>query len=200
MTQLQVAYRVAKTQLGQKEIIGPKANEQILHYHAATSLHANSDEVPWCSAFVNWCYIIAGLILNPAGMTKLLQKHKFSEVDIMKFQMSAIAANNILFLQDPQIMKAIGTSSPTLETGALVKIGTRNPAARSWLGWGAKVKTPKEGDLVCFTRGKDGWSGHIAFVSKVGMTYIDCLGGNQSDKVSIAPYARARVLGYMVEA
>lgn len=36
-------------------------NPRILEYHAATTLHASEDEVPWCASFVNWCLQRVGL-------------------------------------------------------------------------------------------------------------------------------------------
>lgn len=33
---------------------GGAANPRIIEYHATTKLKATSDEVPWCSSFVNW--------------------------------------------------------------------------------------------------------------------------------------------------
>ena len=45
---------------GVKEVPGPEANPRIVDYHAATSFEATSDEVPWCSSFVNWCLQHAG--------------------------------------------------------------------------------------------------------------------------------------------
>lgn len=47
-------YDIALQEIGQKEVQGGE-NPRILEYHNATSLHAKEDEVPWCSAFVNWC-------------------------------------------------------------------------------------------------------------------------------------------------
>ena len=53
---------IARTQIGVSEIPGlARHNPEILGYHAATSLGAKEDEVPWCSAFVNWCLQRAGL-------------------------------------------------------------------------------------------------------------------------------------------
>lgn len=46
---------IARGELGVHETPGPVANARITAYHATTTLRANSDEVPWCSAFVNWC-------------------------------------------------------------------------------------------------------------------------------------------------
>jgi len=46
---------IAMGEQGQAEVAGEgKDNPRILEYHQATSLRANSDETPWCSAFVNW--------------------------------------------------------------------------------------------------------------------------------------------------
>jgi uncharacterized protein (TIGR02594 family) len=50
---------IAFTQHGVREIPGPKAHPQIVEYHATTSLSSSSDEVPWCSAFANWCMLSA---------------------------------------------------------------------------------------------------------------------------------------------
>lgn len=46
---------IAIKENGVSEIFGSKHNPRILEYHAATSLKATTDEVPWCSAFVSWC-------------------------------------------------------------------------------------------------------------------------------------------------
>lgn len=46
---------LAQTQIGTHEIAGAKHNPQILEYHKTTKLKATTDEIAWCSAFVNWC-------------------------------------------------------------------------------------------------------------------------------------------------
>lgn len=51
---------VAEKEIGQKEINGGLHNPRILLYHAATTLHATTDEVPWCSSFVTWVLETAG--------------------------------------------------------------------------------------------------------------------------------------------
>ena len=51
---------IAYDELDTEEIGGAKANPRIIEYHAATTLRAKSDEVPWCSSFVNWCMKEAG--------------------------------------------------------------------------------------------------------------------------------------------
>ena len=58
---LEQLYNIAFAEIGQKEIKGNEHNLRILEYHKATSLGAGSDEVAWCSAFINWCCKQAGL-------------------------------------------------------------------------------------------------------------------------------------------
>ena len=53
---LKIAYR----EIGTKEIYGKEHNGKILQYHDTCTYDANTDEVAWCSAFVNWCMIQAG--------------------------------------------------------------------------------------------------------------------------------------------
>ena len=37
-------------------------SQRIIQYHQATTLHAKSDQVAWCSSFVNWCLQQVGII------------------------------------------------------------------------------------------------------------------------------------------
>lgn len=193
MTQLQLAYLVAKTQRGQKEIVGKINNPKIVEYHQACSLQANNDEVAWCSSFVNWCYVIAGILMNPASMIYALEKHKYDKNDIVQFHKSAIEINKILKFQLPAVLEEKSS------TNFMVKLGTRSAAARSWLGFGVKTTSPNPGDLVCYERGNDGWSGHIGFFESSAWTYVNTLGGNQMNQVCCAPYSKYKVLGYMTE-
>ena len=62
LSELPLYYVVAKKELGVHEKAGWRRNEdRIIEYHATTTLAAKRDEVPWCSSFVNWCVIQAGL-------------------------------------------------------------------------------------------------------------------------------------------
>lgn len=45
---------IALGELGTAEHPGPADNPRVIAYHAATTLKATDDEVPWCSSFVNW--------------------------------------------------------------------------------------------------------------------------------------------------
>jgi len=50
---------IAQQEIGQDEQ-GIGDNPRILEYHNTTTLGARTDEVPWCSSFVNWCMVKAG--------------------------------------------------------------------------------------------------------------------------------------------
>lgn len=66
--------------------------------------------------------------------------------------------------------------------------------ARDWLNWGIPLDFPAVGAVVVFER-KGG--GHVGFV--VGQSidgHLMVLGGNQNNRVSIAPFDKSRVLGY----
>lgn len=70
-------------------------------------------------------------------------------------------------------------------------------AARSWLNIGAETTAPEIGDVVVFWRvSPRDWRGHVAFYISEDSNYIYCLGGNQGNKVSIAPYSKSRLLGF----
>lgn len=67
--------------------------------------------------------------------------------------------------------------------------------ARAWLDWGEPLPAPQYGCVVIFER--PGGGGHVGFV--VGLTpkgRVMVLGGNQGNRVSIAPFNPARALGY----
>jgi len=45
---------------GVKEVYGEKHNPRILEYHGSVGIKNASDELAWCSSFVNWCVEKAG--------------------------------------------------------------------------------------------------------------------------------------------
>lgn len=63
-------YKIAIKELGVKEIDGSGNNKRILEYHSTTSLQAEEDSVPWCSAFVNWCFLQAGIKGTNSAMAR----------------------------------------------------------------------------------------------------------------------------------
>lgn len=52
---------IARKELGVKEVLGSGNNPRIVAYHQTCTLKATEDAVPWCSAFVNWCFTQAGI-------------------------------------------------------------------------------------------------------------------------------------------
>lgn len=73
--------------------------------------------------------------------------------------------------------------------------------ARAFLDWGDPVSKEdiQPGDIVVFPRGNQGWQGHVGFFVKKQIVndveYWLILGGNQSNRVSIAPYLARKSLG-----
>jgi len=80
--------------------------------------------------------------------------------------------------------------------GAMLKRANERPSgsllARSYLKWGEVLRQPKIGCIVIMQRGNSTFLGHVAFYAGPGLI----LGGNQSDKVSIAGFDPRSVLGY----
>jgi len=74
---------------------------------------------------------------------------------------------------------------------------TGSLAARSFLTWGVPTVSPQLGDVVVLWRGtKDGPFGHVGFVTAVYKNWVYVLGGNEANKVEIAPFDTAHVLQY----
>lgn len=71
---------------------------------------------------------------------------------------------------------------------------TRSAAARSWLNWGIEIK-PRPGAIVVFKRGRE-WQGHVGVYMGVVNQRISVLGGNQGDRVCVAHFNPADVLGF----
>lgn len=84
--------------------------------------------------------------------------------------------------------------------GCLEAVGLRSSrfeSARSYLDWGVRLEGPELGAVVVLGRPGGGHLGHVGFV--VGRDVAGnllVLGGNQGDAVSVAAFARSRVLGY----
>lgn len=54
-------FQIAVEELGTKEVVGKLHNEEVLKYFTQIG-HSwvTTDETAWCSAFVNWCLMMAG--------------------------------------------------------------------------------------------------------------------------------------------
>ena len=79
---------------------------------------------------------------------------------------------------------------------------TKSALARSWLGWGQAIQTPRRGCIVVFQRAKT--FGHVGFYLEETDTHIKVLGGNQQNletkifEVSEKYYPRSELLGYRI--
>lgn len=74
---------------------------------------------------------------------------------------------------------------------------SRSLAARSWLKVGVQVPLEQARvgfDVVVLTRGRSGASGHVGFYAGHSAGTISLLGGNQGNAVSVATFARTRLL------
>jgi uncharacterized protein (TIGR02594 family) len=54
-------YAIAWGERGVEEFAGPKNNPRIIEYQRSTDLGEHGDEIPWCSCFVNWVMMTAGV-------------------------------------------------------------------------------------------------------------------------------------------
>ena len=76
----------------------------------------------------------------------------------------------------------------------------RSAAARSWLDWGEPLDKPRPGCVVVFNRASatNPNAAHVAFfwAPRGEDRRIDVLGGNQRNRVCVAPYLLADVIGY----
>jgi uncharacterized protein (TIGR02594 family) len=65
---------------GVVEIPGRKHNERILEYHDTTTLDGETDEIPWCSSFVNWCVKECGMLLEGTNSARARSWLEWGEV------------------------------------------------------------------------------------------------------------------------
>ena len=68
--------------------------------------------------------------------------------------------------------------------------------ARSYTDYGNAVEKPVPGAIAVLRRGSDPAKGHVGFVLSVDRKGVLLLGGNQSDRVSVARFSADRVLAY----
>jgi len=105
-------------------------------------------------------------------------------------------ASGINWVQDDETPWCAAFVNAVLAQLGLPYTGKAN--ARSYLDWGDEVPLERahRGDIVVFWRGsRDGWKGHVGFYEGVDRQgNILVLGGNQGNRVSVAPYSRERLL------
>jgi uncharacterized protein (TIGR02594 family) len=61
---------IARDEMGVAEVPGTGSNPRISEYHATTHGGPETDSVPWCSSFVNFCITQAGLTGTQSKMAR----------------------------------------------------------------------------------------------------------------------------------
>lgn len=114
-----------------------------------------------------------------------------------KKALAAWLASDGHFLGDPSQLPWCGDFVETCVRTALpAEPIPDNPyLARNWMRFG--VEAPMTlGAVAVFWRGsRHGTAGHVGFVAGYRPGYLYVLGGNQSDRITIAPLAENRLLG-----
>jgi uncharacterized protein (TIGR02594 family) len=72
--------------------------------------------------------------------------------------------------------------------------GTRSLLARSYLAWGEPLNAFRYGAVAVLSRTADPALGHVGFLVGETAEAVVLLGGNQGDRVSVAAFARSRLL------
>lgn len=72
---------------------------------------------------------------------------------------------------------------------------TRSLMARSYLTWGEPLDEPRPGAVAVLSRGANPALGHVGFVVGATAKTLFLLGGNQSQRVGVDAFDRARLLG-----
>lgn len=73
-------------------------------------------------------------------------------------------------------------------------VSSRYESAKSYMNWGVPLSRAAYGCVAVFERAGGGHVGFVVGIDEQGRLMI--LGGNQGDKVSVAPFDRQRVTGY----
>lgn len=73
---------------------------------------------------------------------------------------------------------------------------TRSAWARDYLNWGVRLSAPRRGCIVVHERNAPGGDSHVNFFLRDLGDSIECVGGNQSNAVTIARFPKSSILGY----
>lgn len=140
------AFELAQRFVGMQEVKGPTANPQVLAMLRLDQDWPGDDEVPWCSAFMNY---ITWLVRLPRSKDLLAR--------------SWLKLGRSISLEEAQVGFDV----------VILKRGTKNQPGPDVLN------AP----------------GHVGFFAGLEGTFVQVLGGNQDDTVSISRYPTSRVLG-----
>jgi uncharacterized protein (TIGR02594 family) len=74
----------------------------------------------------------------------------------------------------------------------------KSAAARSWLGFGLRLKEFKLGAICVFERGDpNSISGHVAVALAEDDKIITVIGGNQSNAITITKFPKSKLIAYL---
>ena len=164
-----------------KEVSGAGSNERILLYGCAVNFDYTDDDIPWCSAFANFCVIMSNLTRN----FSLQEAHLWQHLSQRKCQLLI----QDFFNEHPEFKEL----DKSIDNGTKLIFPTYSAAAISW-----ENHTPKsdfeQGAILVKRRGlANDWKRHVCFVDKdMGETVL-CLGGNQGNKVGVNVYNKKDV-------
>ncbi len=164
---------VAKQQSGVKEATGSASNPRIVDFVESTNRPQSDDwdddDVPWCSAFVNWCMVQAGQPRTNSMMAISWKKLWREGTDVGRPAYGAIAV--IQWHQD----------KATCQKWNCNRV--------SW--WDNPPRWLSNAGLEGCTKG------HVGFVVGKQGGRVVFLGGNQGDQVKLSDYPESAIIGYM---
>jgi uncharacterized protein (TIGR02594 family) len=166
---------IARAEIGVHEVSGPAANSRILEYFGATTLRANTDEFPWCSAFVNWCLQHAGIPGTRSAAASSWRTWgaactpQIGCIVVVQYDVTASAQITNAAIANAQITNA-AVSAGQIEGFSVTNAAITNTAVTAGF--------------------------HVGFLLRLDDTHVHVLGGNQSDQVkeSAFPLASYRVV------
>jgi len=87
--------KIALSQYGITETRGPEDNPEVMKFYHETGRNwVNHDETPWCDAFIDWCFMRAGMKFSPGlnarGWLKIGEKIDPAHVDILTLEMPIV--------------------------------------------------------------------------------------------------------------
>ncbi len=164
---------VAKRESGVEEAAGSARNPRIVDFVESTNRRRSDDwdddEVPWCSAFVNWCMAQAGQPRTNSMMAISWKKLWSRGKDVGQPAYGAIAV--IQWHQTKATCQKKGCSRV------------------DW--WDNPPKWLSNAGLQGCTKG------HVGFVVGKRGDQVVFLGGNQGDQVKLSAYSQSAIIGYM---
>lgn len=176
-------------------IFGPKTSDAVIRFKVSQGLMGRDYVGPITYAkLMNAPEEIRGKI--PTGhapwyseLLKMIGKTEFQE------ELKLWLASDGQTLGDPSVLPWCGDA---IETSMLLAIpGLKMPdnpyAAVNWASWGEYVE-PQQDCILSFWRvSPNDWRGHVGYYAGESQDNYYVLGGNQSNKVSIAPISKGRL-------